>query len=174
ADRMPLVARVVLVTAASMAIWLVVLWLGEGAYAGLSDDARHAASAATVFVLTVPLVVLARRYLDRRSWAGLRLTGLREGWRSFVVGVAAWLGPAATLLAILVPLGVVEVEVTAAAPEVAGRLLLLTVLVLVYEAFPEESVEATVGTVIVVEVLPFFESVVKGSVSLIITPSSIR
>jgi uncharacterized protein len=69
-------------------VWLFVAQ-GLGAFSGpaYSDRLGHAVRAILTSALVVPLIFLARRYLDRRSWEGLRLTSLRIGWRWLVFGM---------------------------------------------------------------------------------------
>ncbi|WP_304452061.1 CPBP family intramembrane glutamic endopeptidase [Nocardiopsis sp. YSL2] len=138
ARRPPLVVRVVAVTVAAFLIWQVVGWVdslfpGEG-----TTTLNHTANAVAAFALVLPAVWLARRYLDRRSWRGLRLTGLREGWRPFLVGAAAWALPGTAGIALCVAVGWSAFALPASGSDAMAGLLLLPVLVLLFKAVPEE------------------------------------
>lgn len=137
--RLALPWRLAVVLAATLLIWPGVAWLSTHVYAGLPQLARHAANALVVSVLAVPLVVAARRHLDRRPWSGLRLTGVRDGWWPLVAGALTWLVPALAGIALCVALGWVHITVADPA-QVLRAVALLTVLVFVFEALPEELV----------------------------------
>jgi uncharacterized protein len=99
----------------------------------------HVLRAVTIFVLAVPMVMAANRYLDHHSW--LRTSGLegpREAWRPLLIGMAAWLVPALAALVLFVLAGWLEVSVRAPAGAVALNILALLALVFLFEAFPEE------------------------------------
>ncbi|GAA3993820.1 CPBP family intramembrane metalloprotease [Thermobifida alba] len=132
--------RLAVVMTGSLVIWLGMSYLSEHVYGGLPQLARHALNAAVVAGLAVPLVVAARHLLDRRSWSGLRLTGIRAGWWPFTVGALSWLVPGLAGIALCVALGWAHIDVRATPLELLRALLLLTVLVFVFEAFPEELV----------------------------------
>jgi len=80
--------RVAVVFLAAVLVWLLVVE-GLGPFFGpaYSDRVGHAIRAVLTSALAVPLVALARRYLDRRPWGGLRLTSLRLGWRPLLWGM---------------------------------------------------------------------------------------
>ncbi|WP_157743301.1 hypothetical protein [Micromonospora coriariae] len=71
--------RVLIVFAGTVLVWLFVY---HGAPLG-RDDGRptHVARAILTTLLVVPLVVAARRLLDRRPWTGLGLPSPRTGGR---------------------------------------------------------------------------------------------
>lgn len=100
--------------------------------------AGHLARAVAAFALYVPLVVAARRYLDRRPLSGLGLPGLRTGWRPLLLGMAAWAVPAAIGIAVVVGLGWSQVTLRGSAGALAAVIALRLVTVLIYEAVPEE------------------------------------
>ncbi|WP_116246204.1 CPBP family intramembrane glutamic endopeptidase [Nocardiopsis sp. FIRDI 009] len=138
-ERPHLLVRVGLVTAGALLVWLLMGWLDGTLFpAEEVTTAGHVVNALVVFVLAVPLVWAARRFLDRRPWSGLALTGVREGWRPFLVGAGAWALPGAAGIALCVAMG--WSSVTAAVPwtELLPGVLLLAALVLVFEAVPEE------------------------------------
>ena len=137
--RPNLVLRISAVLIAASLIWLSLPLInnalgleGEG-----GGDLAHWVNALVAFSLAVPMVWLARRYLDRRPWSGLGLSGPREAWRPLLLGVLAWTLPAAVGLALALALGV---SITPNAPpgEMVLTVLVLVLLVLVYEAVPEE------------------------------------
>ncbi|WP_026115491.1 CPBP family intramembrane glutamic endopeptidase [Nocardiopsis kunsanensis] len=139
--RVGLLVRVVAVMAAAMVLWYALLPLVRAPFAAPEDAQFGAArwvTAAVVTVVAVPLIRAVRRYLDRRPWEGLHLTGFREGWWPFLVGALAWAIPGFAGIGIALGLGWVELVPRMAVPELVGYLALLTVLVLLYEALPEE------------------------------------
>jgi uncharacterized protein len=135
--RPHLAVRLSAVLVASLLIWLAMAWLADNVFNAWPANATHAASATFVFASVVPMVIASRRYIDRRPWAGLGLTGLREGWRPFVVGAVAWLVPGIAGL-VLVSLGRVQITLAGSLPAVAATVSMLIVLVTAFEAFPEE------------------------------------
>ncbi|WP_433558418.1 lysostaphin resistance A-like protein [Pseudonocardia xinjiangensis] len=138
--RPPLAVRTVVVLGAATLVWVAVD-AGLDPFFGNPPDDRlgHALRAVLTAVLAVPLVVLARRHLDARPWAGLALTPLRSGGlRSLLSGAAFWLGAAAVGTAVTIAAGgatIAVVDIDAQALLVA---LYLPVLVLLFEALPEE------------------------------------
>ena len=137
--RVGLFWRVVVVTVAAMVTWYVLLPLVREPF---PDDSQFGAdrwvTALFATAAVVPMVWAARRYLDRRPWDGLHLTGLREGWWPFLVGALSWGIPGFAGLGIALALGWVEVVPAVPVPELVGHLVLLAVLVLLYEALSEE------------------------------------
>lgn len=136
--RPRLVWRVAAVTGAMIAIWVAILEITTAVFDPDHVRGRHVALAVAATALTVPMVMLARRFLDRRPWAGLGLSTLREGWRPLLLGAGCYLVPAGAALATFVALGFTTVEVTAPAGEVLLVAAGLLLLVLLYEALPEE------------------------------------
>ncbi|WP_017607175.1 CPBP family intramembrane glutamic endopeptidase [Nocardiopsis xinjiangensis] len=137
--RVGLLWRVVVVMAAAMVIWYALLPLVREPFPEDSQfGAARWATAVFVTAAVVPVLWAVRRYLDRRPWDGLRLTGFREGWWPFLVGALSWGIPGFAGLGAALALGWVELVPRAAVPELAGHLVLLAVLVLLYEALPEE------------------------------------
>lgn len=130
--------RVLAVFAAAVLLWLFVFY---GTPRGHDyDRPTHVARAVLTAVLVVPMVVLARRLLDRRPWAGLGLPLSRAAARHFLLGAACWLLPAAGGFALCLATGWVEVTRREPVAEVAGVAAMLVVLVFLYEALPEELV----------------------------------
>lgn len=136
--RLPLVVRVAVVLAAAWLIWTVVFATLAGFGDAHTDRVGHALRAVLVAVLVVPMVLLARRHLDRRPWAGLALDA--TGWRYGLVGAGIWLGLAAIGAVVALATGLVEVSVGTFPASTVLLALYLPVLVLLFEALPEELV----------------------------------
>ncbi|MBM7494980.1 membrane protease YdiL (CAAX protease family) [Micromonospora luteifusca] len=134
--RLALPRRVIVVFSGTVLVWMLLGALLDRDY----DRPTHAAGAVITTVLVVPLVVLARRLLDRRPWAGLGLPSLRVGWRRLLLGMACWLVPAALGFALCLGLGWVEITVRTSAGDALRVAALLVVLVFLKEALPEELV----------------------------------
>lgn len=131
--------RIALVLVAATLIWLAV-GDGIGRFFGPAGEDRlgHAVRAVLTSALVVPLILLARRSLDRRPWAGLGLTPLGLDWRPLLFGAMFWVLAAGLGLAVTLALGWARIDV--GRPD-AGIVLLalgLPALVLLYEALPEE------------------------------------
>ncbi|OLT29724.1 CAAX protease [Nocardiopsis sp. CNR-923] len=138
-ERPHLFVRIAVVVVAAQLIWQLMGWLDGALFPGEElTTANHVVNALVVFVLAVPMVWAARRFLDRRPWGGLGLTGVREGWRPFLVGAAAWGLPGAAAIAVCLVLGWSSMGAAAPWAELVPRIALLAVLVLVFEAVPEE------------------------------------
>ncbi|MBE3002281.1 CPBP family intramembrane metalloprotease [Nocardiopsis sp. HNM0947] len=137
--RTPLFWRVAAVMAGAAVLWYVFLPLVREPF---PDDSQVGfarwATALFVTATAVPMVWAARRYLDRRPWDGLRLTGAREGWWPFLVGALAWAIPGFAAIGVALAFGWVEIVPAVPATELVGSLALLVGLVLLYEALPEE------------------------------------
>ncbi|RAN96385.1 hypothetical protein LAH08_05128 [Micromonospora noduli] len=133
-SRLALPWRILVVATAAVLVWLFL-----GALLGRDyDRPTHAVGAVLTTAVVVPLVVVARRALDRRPWAGLGLPSLRAGWRRLVFGVACWLVPAAAGFALCLGVGWVEISVRTSVGDVLRVAALLVVLVFLKEALPEE------------------------------------
>lgn len=138
-DRPGLPLRIAAVTAGAVLLWSALLLANDllSDEPGGQGNLAHWINAVVIGVIGTALVWAARRYLDRRPWSGLGLTGPRDAWWPFLVGALSWLLPAAVGLGVALALGA---SVTPAVPltEVVLSLAALTVLVLLYEAVPEE------------------------------------
>lgn len=120
------------------AIWML-LSIGVAAILGADySRAAHVVRAVGATALAVPLIVFARRLLDRAPFSGLRLTSPRTGWRPLVLGVLCWAVPAAGAGWVVVALGWAHLAVRQPIGSVLVELAALAVLVLLYEALPEE------------------------------------
>ena len=137
--RPNLLWRVTLVFVAVVVIWLFVVE-GIGSFFGpaYSDRGGHFVRAVAISALVIPLIVLARRYLDRRPWSGLRLTSLRVGWRAALFGAVFWLVAAGLGLTLTLALGWARITVSTPDAGIIFLALYLPLLVFLYEALPEE------------------------------------
>ncbi|WP_277209437.1 CPBP family intramembrane glutamic endopeptidase [Isoptericola croceus] len=134
----PLAFRLLVVFVGAVAIWALMRWLNETLLTdGLTIPVRLA-NAALVCGLSIPLIVLARRHLDRRPWAGLGLDPLRQAGRPFLVGVAAFLVPSAVGLTAALLTGWVDLQPQVPWATILGWAALLVMLVFFFEALPEE------------------------------------
>ncbi|MET8311880.1 MULTISPECIES: CPBP family intramembrane glutamic endopeptidase [unclassified Micromonospora] len=137
-SRLALHWRILIVFTGTVLVWL---FLYHGPLLGRDyDRPTHVARAILTTVLVVPLVVAARRLLDRRPWTGLGLPSLRTGWRRLLLGMACWLIPAAIGFALCLGFGWVEISLRTSATDALRVAALLVVLVFLYEALPEELV----------------------------------
>ncbi|CAM3751025.1 type II CAAX endopeptidase family protein [Nocardiopsis rhodophaea] len=136
--RPDLVWRVAAVFVAITLLWTAIGWTVRATVGPDYSLLSHGLSAVLTSLLVIPMVVLARRHLDRRPWSGLGLTRLSAGWRHLLLGMAVWLVPAGFGTAVCVALGWTEITTRASPPEVLASTALLAVLVLFYEAIPEE------------------------------------
>jgi membrane protease YdiL (CAAX protease family) len=99
---------------------------------------RHIVMALLSTALVVPLIVLARRYIDSEPFAELGLELDQSAIRPLLVGILSWLGPFALCLAALLGLGLVEIVALTPWTEILAFLPLLVLLVFLLEALPEE------------------------------------
>ncbi|MFC7549946.1 type II CAAX prenyl endopeptidase Rce1 family protein [Plantactinospora sp. GCM10030261] len=130
--------RVLLVFVGAVLVWLFVL---HGTPLGDEyDRSTHAARAVLTTMLVVAMVWAARRFLDRRPWAGLGLPSPRAGWRRLLLGMGCWLVPAAAGFVLCLGFGWVDITLRGSAGDAVATAALLVVLVLLYEALPEELV----------------------------------
>lgn len=139
AGRLNLFWRVAVVFLAVTLVWLFVTQ-GLGSFFGPAypDRVGHAVRAVLTSALVVPLIFLARRYLDRRSWEGLRFTSLRTGWRWLLFGMVFWLVAVGLGLVVTVVLGWTRISLGTPSVGILLLFLYLPVLVFLYESLPEE------------------------------------
>lgn len=138
--RAPLTARLLIVLLGAMSIWALMSWLNDTFVTGGLTVPVRAMNAALISALAVPLVVVARRRLDRRPWAGLGLDPLSRAARPFLVGVAAFVVPSGIGLTVALLTGWTDLRPQVPWSTIAGWAALLVVLVLFFEALPEELV----------------------------------
>ncbi|MFI9406763.1 lysostaphin resistance A-like protein [Nocardia sp. NPDC052316] len=137
-DRPALVVRTVIVFVA-VTVWWLLLYRGADMVFGAEySRGRHVAIAVGATLGTVPLIYVARQFLDRRPWSGLELSPVGRGWRAFLFGAACWGIPAFLSAAVMIWFGWAELTVRAPIPQTLVAMLALLALVLLYEAFPEE------------------------------------
>lgn len=136
--RPPLAVRLLAVFAGTIAIWALMSW----ASSTFGDDEltipTRFMNAVLVCGLAVPMVIAARRWLDRRPLTGLGLENPRTAWRPFLVGVVAFLLPSALGLSIALATGWVELQPQVPWSTILGWAALLIILVFLFEALPEE------------------------------------
>lgn len=139
-SRLGLFWRIGIVFVGVTAIWLLMYNVTNVVFEPGYTRPSHVTSAVLATVLTVPLVVVARRYLDRRSLSGLGFPPFRTAWRSFFLGMGCYLLPASVGLGAVLALGWVELSLDTSVADLVFLLLSLAVLVFLYEALPEELV----------------------------------
>jgi membrane protease YdiL (CAAX protease family) len=136
--RSPLVVRILVVFVGTVAVWALMRWLNDTVLTdGLTIPVRLI-NATLISGLAIPLVILARRYLDRRPWGGLGLDPLRRAGRPFFVGVVAFLVPSTLGLTAALLTGWVDLRPQVPWATILGWAALLIVLVFFFEALPEE------------------------------------
>jgi uncharacterized protein len=124
-------------------IAVTLVWLGIRAFVDMQmgeeySRSSHILRAVVTSIVIIPLIIAARRFLDRRPWSGLKLGSLRTGWRPLVVGMICWLLPAAIGLAVSVTLGWTQITLQEPVGDVLALGAGLLILVFIYEALPEE------------------------------------
>lgn len=136
----PLV-RVFIVWGAMYAVWLILPSL-QAALLGARDEeyslTGHLAGAILASTLTVPLVVVSRRWIDNQSVASLGLSLDRQAIWHFLSGAAAFLLPSALGFALVLLMGWTTINPGAPLPDILAFVPLLAFLVLFSEALPEE------------------------------------
>ncbi|MCM3714109.1 CPBP family intramembrane metalloprotease [Alkalihalobacillus oceani] len=138
-QRLSTVWRIVTVFVLTCMVWwlskAIRIWMGAG---GDYDRTTHVLSAVLILSLVLPLIVFARKYVDKRSWAGLRLTSFKEGWKPFVFGGLSYLIPAGIALIIFVWFDWTEIQFHVSVGSLVLTIITLLILVFMYEALPEE------------------------------------
>ena len=130
--------RVAIVFAAAILIGIAIGQVMDAFLEPGYSRAGHVARAVASLVLYVPLVLAARRFLDQRPLSGLGVGPLHSAWRPLLLGAAAWLIPAAIGFVLVIGLGWSQVTLQGSAAALAAAVGVRTVLVLMYEALPEE------------------------------------
>lgn len=138
--RPPLAVRLLVVFVGVTAIWILLSAGVAAVMGGEYSRPAHVVRAVAATALTVPLILAARRLLDRAPFSGLGLTALREGWRPLLAGVVWWAIPAAVAGSVVVWQGWAELTVADHSAGLIGGLVAVTALVFLYEALPEELV----------------------------------
>src|SRR5690625_421572 len=137
--RLSLFWRVLLVFIGASIIWRISrgvnAWVGgEVDY----DRLAHIISALLIFSLATPMVIIARKFLDKRSWEGLKLTSFKNGWKAFIIGGLSYLIPALLGITIFAMFGWTKISINASFGELVFAIFVLMILVFFYEALPEE------------------------------------
>ena len=136
--RFTLAWRIGIVFVAVTLIWLVMHALANMIFGDEYSRSNHSFRAIVTLSLVIPLIVFARRWLDRRPLAGLALESIRQGWRPLLVGLVCWLIPATFGVIVCVTFGWTEISLNQPLSETLLLAMGLIVLVFIYEALPEE------------------------------------
>jgi membrane protease YdiL (CAAX protease family) len=140
-ERRPVLGlRVTVVLAAATLIWLAVYRAGDALFGPGYDRGRHVASAVAVTALVVPMILLAGRRLDRLPWSALRRASPRTALQLLLLGAAGYLLPAGVAVAALAATNRLEIALRGGPAEAVLSVAALALLVLLYEALPEELV----------------------------------
>lgn len=134
---------------------------------------RHFAMAVLATAVTVPLVVLARHYLDREPFAALGLARDPSALRPLMLGALAWLLPFAVGLAICLASGLVAITPLVPLHDIIAFVPLLIVLVFLLEALPEELafrgyIQANLGKVLPLWAAIAVQAILFGSWGVIL------
>ncbi|MET3861701.1 membrane protease YdiL (CAAX protease family) [Dietzia sp. 2505] len=118
-------------------LWWSVLKLSYVVFgSGYGHQLAHAVRAVSIFVLVLlALAVLVRHHPAARRYG---LIPDRRSLRHVLAGAAAYVVPMAGIGAVILALGLARVDLSHGVPAAAGQLLTVLVLVLLYEAIPEE------------------------------------
>lgn len=130
--------RVAVVWLALLVIWLCLGQLRAAFWGEGYSLPGHVMSALLATLLTVPLLIAARRWLDGGTLVGLGLALSPAAIKPFIVGALAFLIPSALGFALVIGLGWVAIAPTAPVAEILAFVPLLIVLVFLFEALPEE------------------------------------
>ncbi|WP_439593634.1 lysostaphin resistance A-like protein [Microbacterium sp.] len=130
--------RIAIVLVGAIVIWTLMVWVSLSVFGGAVTPLSRTVCALLVFCLVVPMIVFARRFLDRRPWTGLMLQALPEAWRPFLLGVASFLIPSAVGLSIALVTGWLRVTSVLPPLELVAAISFTILTVLLLEAIPEE------------------------------------
>lgn len=131
--------RLAIVLAASVLVWRVAIdVIGGAAGPAIEDRTAHAIRAVFISATILPLLVVARRQLDRRSLAGIGLAPSRRDLKPFAFGAAVWLVAAVLGLLAMVVTGWGGIRISSFDGDAIRLALGLPLLALLYEALPEE------------------------------------
>lgn len=137
-ERPNVVWRIGIVLLGTAAIWSLMIWVGLTVFDRTISPLSRLVSAVIVFGLAVPMIVLARKYLDRGPWSTLRVQVGRTASRPFLIGVTSFLVPSALGLTVALSAGWVSVTIRVPWWELIASTAFLIVMVLLFEAIPEE------------------------------------
>ncbi len=133
-----IIIRISLVWVALLAIFLGKTQLATLIFGAEYRLDRHIAMAVLTTALVIPLVVVARRLLDREPFAGLGLSLDSSALKPFLVGALSWFAPFLLGLGLCLAFGLVQIHAIAAWTEILAFVPLLILLVFLLEALPEE------------------------------------
>lgn len=135
-----LILRLGAVFAGATLVWVAVDRSADAIFGPDYQRGRHVFSAVAITALVVPLVVFAYRRLDRLQWSDLRRGSPWAAGQLLGLGAAGYLIPAGLAVTVLAATGTLEVAPRGSLLAIVGSVLFLAVLVLLYEALPEELV----------------------------------
>ncbi|MEI3867648.1 type II CAAX endopeptidase family protein [Microbacterium sp. CCNWLW134] len=130
--------RVTVVLAGTIVIWGLMVWLSTAVWGDEVGPARRISSALFVLALTVPMIVVVRRFLDRRPWSTLRLEMGPSLWRPLLIGVGSFVVPSAIGLGVANAAGWVRITTDLPPATLVGAVAFTVLTVLLLEAIPEE------------------------------------
>ncbi|MFK4807648.1 lysostaphin resistance A-like protein [Microbacterium sp. ZW CA_36] len=130
--------RIAIVLVGTVAIWSLMVWVGTTLFGGDVTPVARVVTSLLIFALAVPMVVAARRLLDRRPWATLELQGWAGAWRPFLVGTASFLLPSAIGLSVALLTGWLQITSVLPPLDLVAAVAFTVVTVLLLEAIPEE------------------------------------
>ena len=137
--RLHLFWRVSLMFVAATLIYSGLFALANNLYGPTYSLQSHVLRAVLMTVLVLPTVWIVCRWVDQRPLISL---GFSSSWttagRSLLLGMVAWLIPALLSIAFIVGVGWMDVTFQATPVVVAQAIAVRLLLVLLYEAFPEE------------------------------------
>lgn len=134
----PTIARIAIVWGLLLAGFLGIAQLATALFGAAYALDRHVFTAVLTSAVTVPIILLARRHLDREPVAGLGLGFDTAAVKALLVGALAWLAPFLLGLFLCLGLGLVAIEPVAGWGEIIAFVPLLIGLVFLLEALPEE------------------------------------
>lgn len=132
--------RTAIVFAGAIVLWLLMVQLNRLQPGTEYNYFVHLRSAVFLFVSVSALVVLANRFLDRRSLQNRSFLRKSGAGKAFILGIVCWVVPAAIGVFVSVQLGWTQITLLAPVMDAVGQFLFLLVVVFLIEAFPEEVV----------------------------------
>lgn len=132
------IIRICFVWVALLAIFLGMTKLADLVAGPGYDLGRHIVMAFATSAIVVPFIIMVRRAFDKQPFAGLSLALDASAVKPFLVGALSWFVPFLIGLALVIGLGLVQIEAIATWGEILAFIPLLVVLVFLLEALPEE------------------------------------
>jgi uncharacterized protein len=130
--------RISIVFIAITLVWLCIRIFVDTQLGEAYSRSSHITRAVLTSIVIIPIIVAARRFLDRRPWSGLKLTSLSTGWRPLLIGMMCWLLPASAGLVVCITLRWTEITLQEPISNIFVLGAGLFILVFIYEALPEE------------------------------------